>query len=111
MGDQGKDESPAAGPPDGREDAAAPRVETAATDAEPVRLGEHPPASNDELRPPLLDIEVLKRALRAAEEASRAKDLFLATLAHELRTPLQSMLMQAEVLRRAAPQDPVVERA
>jgi two-component system CheB/CheR fusion protein len=34
-----------------------------------------------------------------AEEANRAKDLFLATLSHELRTPLSSLLMQAQLLR------------
>lgn len=37
----------------------------------------------------------------AAEEASRAKDEFLATLGHELRNPLSSIAASAEILRRA----------
>jgi signal transduction histidine kinase len=39
-------------------------------------------------------------ALAAAEEASRAKDDFLARVSHELRSPLQVALSSAEVLRR-----------
>lgn len=39
-------------------------------------------------------------ALAAAEEASRAKDEFLARVSHELRSPLQVALSSAEVLKR-----------
>jgi PAS domain S-box-containing protein len=42
-----------------------------------------------------------ERAARIeAEEASRAKDLFLATLSHEVRTPLNAMLGWATILRK-----------
>ncbi|HWZ62400.1 MAG TPA: ATP-binding protein [Steroidobacteraceae bacterium] len=42
-----------------------------------------------------------ERAARMeAEEASRAKDIFLATLSHEVRTPLNAMLGWATILRK-----------
>ncbi|MFT3769788.1 MAG: ATP-binding protein [Minicystis sp.] len=40
-----------------------------------------------------------REARAAAEEASRAKDAFLATVSHELRTPLSAMLGWARMLR------------
>jgi two-component system CheB/CheR fusion protein len=49
--------------------------------------------------------ELLARAERAqelAEQANEAKDQFLAILTHELRTPLASLLLQAETLRSGA---------
>jgi PAS domain S-box-containing protein len=44
-------------------------------------------------------IETLKVAREAAEDALRIKDEFLATLSHELRTPLNSVLGWTRILR------------
>jgi signal transduction histidine kinase/DNA-binding response OmpR family regulator len=52
----------------------------------------------------------LKQARDAAEAASRAKDLFLATLSHELRTPLTPVLTVLESLG-AQPLEPGVRDA
>ncbi len=42
--------------------------------------------------------------------ANAAKDQFLAVLSHELRNPLAPILAGVEILRRAAPDDPRVQR-
>jgi two-component system CheB/CheR fusion protein len=59
-------------------------------------------------RDQLLDSE--KQARIEAERATRAKDLFLATLSHELRTPLSTMLMSAQLLRQLAAGDQRIDR-
>ena len=46
------------------------------------------------------DIDRLKRASEALEEADRRKDQFLATLAHELRNPLAPIWNAVEILGR-----------
>lgn len=46
-----------------------------------------------------------------AERANRAKDLFLATLSHEMRTPLSTILMAAQTLSRMEGVDPIVAHA
>jgi signal transduction histidine kinase/ActR/RegA family two-component response regulator len=43
---------------------------------------------------------------REAEEASRAKDVFVAALSHELRNPLAAIAAAAEVLQRAGVAEP-----
>jgi two-component system CheB/CheR fusion protein len=46
-----------------------------------------------------------------AEEANRAKDLFLATLSHELRTPLSTVLLQVDLLKRKGLDESRVRKA
>jgi CheY-like chemotaxis protein len=60
----------------------------------------------------LADVGELRRSLREAEEgrahaeqANKAKDARLAALAHELRTPLASMLLHAQLLREGGTMD------
>jgi PAS domain S-box-containing protein len=52
-----------------------------------------------------VDITERKRAERSLREADRQKDLFIATLAHELRNPLAPILNAATALRAKAPAD------
>ena len=44
--------------------------------------------------------ESVRRHLEEAEAAIRLKDAFLATLSHELRTPMNAMLGWIDMLRR-----------
>jgi signal transduction histidine kinase len=50
-------------------------------------------------------------ARRAAEEANRRKDEFIAMLSHELRNPLAPIRAATEVIRRVAPPEPTLRRA
>jgi PAS domain S-box-containing protein len=52
-----------------------------------------------------------KRLRLAVEEASRAKDVFLATLSHELRTPLNTVLGYTHMLQRGAVPESDLPRA
>ena len=45
----------------------------------------------------------------AAQEANRAKDEFLMTLSHELRTPMTAILGWARMLPKVSPEDPMFE--
>ena len=45
-----------------------------------------------------------------AEQATLAKDRFLAILSHELRTPLSALLLQVELLRRRAAEGASIDR-
>jgi PAS domain S-box-containing protein len=62
----------------------------------------------EEQRDELLTSERLARA--AAERANRLKDEFLGTLSHELRSPLNSILLRTEVLRHRIDNREEVER-
>ncbi|MCX4240050.1 CheR family methyltransferase [Paraliomyxa miuraensis] len=52
-----------------------------------------------------------REARLGAEQANRAKDLFLATLSHELRTPLSTILMSWEILESVGQGDDRARRA
>jgi signal transduction histidine kinase/ActR/RegA family two-component response regulator len=54
--------------------------------------------------------EELKKAKAALEEKDRQKDQFIATLAHELRSPLAAIRSATDALRLLDSKDPTVER-
>ena len=57
------------------------------------------------------DISEQRRLARAAEEANRVKDEFLAMLSHELRTPLNAVLGYTRMLRSGHMSEDKQERA
>jgi len=57
------------------------------------------------------EAEETQRALFAAREANRAKDTFLMTLSHELRTPMTAILGWARMLPTMSPDDAVFNEA
>jgi PAS domain S-box-containing protein len=57
------------------------------------------------------DVDELRSAREQAQEASRTKDEFLATVSHELRNPLNAILGWMRMLRSGRLDDGKVERA
>ena len=55
--------------------------------------------------------EELRRARDSAEAANRAKDVFLGTVSHELRSPLSPILIWSEMLRRGGMDGATTARA
>ena len=53
---------------------------------------------------------VTRRAREAADQANRAKDVFMATVSHELRTPLNSILGWARLLSEGERNEATLER-
>ncbi|MEP6790417.1 MAG: ATP-binding protein, partial [Ramlibacter sp.] len=59
----------------------------------------------------MIDITERKQAEQTLQEASRAKDEFLATLAHELRNPLAPIRTGLEILKKDTANGPPSQRA
>lgn len=58
----------------------------------------------------LFDIDARKQAEEALKESARSKDVFLATLAHELRNPLATISNALHVMKLAGSREPALER-
>ncbi len=54
---------------------------------------------------------IAEASYRAAQEANRAKDEFLMTLSHELRTPMTAILGWSRLLPTMSPSDPMFREA
>ena len=59
----------------------------------------------------IIDVSERKSAEQVLQEANRAKDEFIATLAHELRNPLAPIRTGLDILRRDRSNGPASERA
>jgi PAS domain S-box-containing protein len=59
----------------------------------------------------VIDVTERKQVEQALQESSRAKDEFIATLAHELRNPLAPIRTGLEILKRDTGNGPVAARA
>ena len=59
----------------------------------------------------VIDVTDRKRAEQVLQEANRAKDEFIATLAHELRNPLAPIRTGLEIIKRDPNNGPASERA
>ncbi|MEP7380957.1 MAG: histidine kinase N-terminal domain-containing protein [Gemmatimonadota bacterium] len=59
----------------------------------------------------VLDVTERKRSLEALQDSDRRKTEFLATLAHELRNPLAPLLNGLQLMRVAATDDALVDKA
>ncbi|MBE7940876.1 MULTISPECIES: ATP-binding protein [Ramlibacter] len=58
----------------------------------------------------VIDVTERKRVEQALQESNRAKDEFIATLAHELRNPLAPLRTGLEILNRSGSVSPAAER-
>jgi signal transduction histidine kinase len=83
-----------------------------APDHDPDRMGRELMAANNQLANAMRELSrhasVLERARARLEELGALRDQFIATLAHDIKSPLSAIALEAQTLERGAP-DP--ERA
>lgn len=79
----------------------------------PVQMGLNPLQGESKglVLASVLDVRQRREAESALREANRRKDDFIAVLAHELRNPLGPVRNAVEILKRAGPSEPALERA
>ena len=64
-----------------------------------------------QMRESMAQREELSRALKAAEEASRAKSGFVSSMSHEIRTPITAILGMNEMIRRESTDENILSYA